>query len=235
MSDIKGYTELTDFRYERKYVSEFRDSFQVEQSIKMHPAGFSEIFNERYINNVYFDTARLDFFYDNSVGRFDRVKYRIRWYGDLFGEINNPILELKIKQGPVGIKRSFKLKPFIFDKSFNLKSFNNILANSDLPDEVLLLMKNLEPSLINRYSRKYYKDFSRNYRITIDKNINYMPAFKQNFVNNAVIKEDNVVVELKYEEKLNNEASNIANNLPFRLFKNSKYVNGIQLYYDVVD
>jgi SPX domain protein involved in polyphosphate accumulation len=231
-----GYTELRNFRYERKYVSEIMDSFQVEQTIKLNPAGFSEIFQERYINNVYFDTPRFDFYYDNVEGRFDRVKYRIRWYGDLYGNVKNPILEMKIKRGMVGTKRSFQLIPFDFTTDFDLQKFRDILLKSDVPEDVILRMKNLAPSSINRYCRKYFRDFSEDFRITIDKDIQYYPAKDQlNFSKFRVKDSHKVVVELKYDNELNIKATEISNKLPFRLTKNSKYVTGIELFYDVLD
>ena len=49
MSDEKTY------RYERKFLVEALNRFDIEAIIKMHPSGFSEIYRERYINNIYFD------------------------------------------------------------------------------------------------------------------------------------------------------------------------------------
>lgn len=230
------YTELKDFRYERKYVSEVLDSFQVEQTIKLNPTGLSEIFQERHINNVYFDTPRFDFYYDNVEGRFDRVKYRIRWYGDLFRRVESPILEMKIKRGMVGTKRSFQLIPFDFTPNFDLQKFRDILLKSELPEDVILRMKNIAPSTINRYSRKYFRDFSGDFRITIDKNIQYYPAKDQlNFSKFTVKDAKKVVIELKYDSELNLKATQISDKLPFRLTQNSKYVTGIELFYDVLD
>lgn len=236
MPDIQNYTELKGFRYERKYLADSHNSFQAEQVIRVNPLSFSEIFHERFINNVYFDTPRLDFYYDNAVGRFDRTKYRIRWYGDLYNNIEQPILELKIKRGTVGTKRSFKLNPFVFDRNFKLSNFKEVFASSNLPEDVFMIVKNLEPSIINRYSRKYFRSFSRDYRVTIDKEVSYFPVFRQNYLNRTNFKDYNsIIVELKYDDVLNENASKISNELPFRLSKNSKYVNGIQQFYEVLD
>lgn len=230
------YTELKNFRYERKYISELHDSHQVEQAIKMHPAIFSEIFQERYINNVYFDTPRFDFYYDNVEGRHDRIKYRIRWYGELFSRVENPILELKIKRGLVGIKKSYLLNPFDFTKDFNLKKLMEIILESDVPEDVVLRMKNITPAVINRYQRKYFRDFSKDFRITIDKNIIYFPAKDQvNFSKFYRNDYQKIVIELKYDNELNLKATEISNKLPYRLTKNSKYVTEIEHFYDVLD
>ena len=236
MADTDGYTKLEDFRYERKYTNDLLDYAQVEQILKLHPAGFSEIFYERYINNVYFDTSRFDFYYDNVDGKKERVKYRIRWYGDLFGKIEKPILELKIKDSNVGIKKSYFLKEFEFTKDFDLKDFIEIMKNSDLPEQVLLSIQNLQPALINRYRRKYFINYSREFRITIDKEIAFFDALKWNTSSRySVLDEQNIVIELKYDKELNDKASEISNHLPFRLTKNSKYVTGVEKFNYLID
>ena len=37
-------------------------------------------------------------FFDNVYGNVNKIKPRIRWYGELFGLVEHPILEYKIKQ-----------------------------------------------------------------------------------------------------------------------------------------
>ena len=44
------------FRYERKFLIQDATRSEVERSIKLHPALFSEIFHERSVNNIYFDS-----------------------------------------------------------------------------------------------------------------------------------------------------------------------------------
>ena len=57
-----------------------------------------------------------------------------------------------------------------------------------------------------------------------------------NTFGNSFYKDDkNVVIELKYNNDLNEKAAEVSNKLPFRLTKNSKYVTGIELFYDVID
>ena len=87
------------FRYERKFKISEIDRNYVETLVKYHPAMFSEIFHERIVNNIYFDTLNMDYYYDNKSGSSKRMKVRIRWYGNQFGLIEKPVLELKIKDG----------------------------------------------------------------------------------------------------------------------------------------
>ena len=90
-------------------------------------------------------------------------------------------------------------------------------------------IKLYQPVLLNRYRRKYFQSFDKNYRITIDKNLSYYKINKHtnNFLNKSV---DHLskIVELKYHSSKDSYAEAIVSSLPFRLNKNSKYVNGLE-------
>lgn len=233
-SKIEGYSFLNDYRYERKFQISEVSVQGVETVVKNHPAYFKEIFHERFINNIYFDTQNLTHYYDNSFGKSQRKKYRIRWYGNIENEVINPILEVKIKNALVGTKESFKLQNFNIGDENLMKSVFTSLQNSELPERILEQMKALVPSLGNRYKRKYFMDFSKKYRITIDSEIEYFNVsnskifFKENF-----LEDNSIVLELKYNQEDNKLASSISSKLPFRMTKNSKYVNGIECFNQV--
>ena len=64
------------FRYERKFIISQLDRHHVETLIKNHPAMFSEIFHERSVNNIYFDTHQLKhYFLPNQLDHF--LKFQI--------------------------------------------------------------------------------------------------------------------------------------------------------------
>ena len=100
------------YRYERKYFITKITGKDIDSIVKLHPAIFSEIFHERSVNNIYFDTPDLNNYFDNIDGNMYRVKSRIRWYGMTFGVIEKPVLELKIKNGLLGRKESYSLDTF---------------------------------------------------------------------------------------------------------------------------
>ena len=100
------------FRYERKFLISQLSRHEIESIIRLHPAAFSEIYHQRFVNNIYFDTVGLSAYKDNLTGISDRLKVRIRWYGDLFCLIEEPFLELKIKRGFLGGKLRFPLASF---------------------------------------------------------------------------------------------------------------------------
>jgi len=120
-------------RYERKFMIDAMTYQSVEQQIRIHPAAFSPIYHPRYINNIYMDTNEFDFYYDNVSGKSSRRKARVRWYGDIHGFIEKPVLEFKIREGMLGNKISFLLKPFHFDESFSFDQLVHVFRNSGIP------------------------------------------------------------------------------------------------------
>jgi hypothetical protein len=222
--------DLEKSRYERKYLITDMQLAAVLQQIKLHPAGFSGIFYPRYINNIYFDTENLDAFYENLIGQGRRKKARIRWYGDLKGEIEKPVLEFKLKEGLLGNKLSFPLKGFVFDKHFNSGFLKKVLLESNLPDWALESVIKQNPALVNRYKRTYFMSFDRKFRLTVDEELAYyeIRQLAPNFLDKNIFSDD-VILELKYALNDDKLAGSVGSYIPFRLTKNSKYVNGIGL------
>ena len=122
MSD-QGYTYLRTFRYERKFLVEELMPPQVAALIKQHPRLFYSPYPPRYVNNLYLDTPEMDHYYDNVNGALQRRKVRVRWYGQPFGEIKHPMLEVKVKHGLVGTKHTYPLPPFRMNARFCDRGF----------------------------------------------------------------------------------------------------------------
>ena len=218
-----------NWRYERKFVVSELTKQEIEFIIKLHPAMFSEIYQQRFVNNIYFDTFKMNNYFDNIDGSKSRMKIRIRWYGDLFGTIEKPVLEFKIKDGLLGGKVSFPLIPFLVDARFQRETIANIVKSSDIPGNIKLEVLSLEPSLLNRYCRKYYQSADSSYRITIDSEMVFyqVNAHYNSFLHKSV-DEVHTVLELKYNHDKDDDAERISNYFPFRMTKNSKYVHGLE-------
>lgn len=229
---INGYTELTTYRYERKFVAQHFSRGQTEAIVKQNNAFFTPVFHPRKVNNIYFDTPGLDCFFDNLFGNENRWKVRIRWYDELFGKINAPILEFKLKNGLVGTKKSFPLPGFeLVKKDFNGAIFKELFQKADLPEDVLGRISGLQPVLVNTYSRSYFSSLNKKFRITIDDDLEYYhlrPTW--NDFHFVFREKPKTVLELKYDEDLNAEAEKITNQFPFRLDKNSKFVAGMSYF-----
>lgn len=227
-----GYTELNHYRYERKFVAASFSAMQAEALVRQNSAFFVPVFHPRRVNNIYFDTPGLDCYFDNLFGIGKRWKVRIRWYGDLFGDIASPILEFKLKKGFVGTKQSFRLPGFIFEKNgFNAEVLSVLFRKADLPGDVHEKLQGLQPVLANSYRRSYFSTLNGKFRITIDDNLEYYHLRPSWNDLNAVFRENGkTVLELKYDEIHDSEAQKITNQFPFRLDKNSKFVSGMSYF-----
>lgn len=218
-----------NFRFERKFtVPRWYSLLSTELIVKRNKFLFKEVYHKRQVNNIYFDTEGYNNYFDNVLGVSDRKKIRIRWYGDTFGQIKKPVLEVKIKKGFVGDKWSYKLKPFTLDNTCNNQYFQKIFKDSDLPLPILESVKTVIPTLLNSYQRKYFLSADGRFRITLDYDLLYHRIDKT-FQNLDVKPEpdDNTIVELKYGLNDDDIANRISTEFPFRLNKNSKYVNGV--------
>lgn len=221
------------FRYERKFVISEIDRHEVEAIIKCHPALFVEIFQERSVNSIYFDSLNMDSHNDNKGGTSERSKRRIRWYGPLFGLIDKAALELKIKDNQVGTKMVFPLLPFRLHSGFSLKYVMDVFKRSDIPEFVREELMLMQVVLLIRYRRKYFQSVDRKYRLTIDWDMEYY-IMDDAFNTFAKKRHDflNTVLELKYSEDNDDKARFITKYFPFRISRNSKYVVGIDgLFY----
>ena len=149
----------------------------------------------------------------------------------MFGEVESPVLEFKFKSGAVGRKLSFLLKPFNLNLNFNIDILKGIFERSELPAWALYDILPLEPHLLNSYTRKYFRSFDKDFRVTVDNNMIYRNISRRNnsFTNHSINSTD-IIVELKYNFDKDNLANSITNQFPFRLTKSSKYVNGIDCF-----
>ena len=191
---VKNQSE--ESRIERKYFLETHKDWLLTPYIKLAPGGLKEIYFQRKINNIYYDDDSWSFLKDNLIGANTRIKLRLRWYGE--GEMKNPNLEIKLKQGNLFYK---------FVQPYDLKT---------LPLTVIELIKRTRPTIANSYYRKYYLTKDKKIRLTVDTKIEFEGR-----------KSDKTVVELKYLPDAESAAIRLINNFPLNLQKNSKYVDGM--------
>lgn len=229
----QGYTYLRTFRYERKFLVEELMPVQIAALIKQHPRMFSRPYPPRYVNNLYLDTPDMINYFDNVNGAMRRRKFRVRWYGEPFGRIINPMLEVKLKEGRVGTKHTYPLSPFNMDGRLCDRIFQRILSNSDLPADVRLSLRGLNVVLFNRYYRHYYAAHDGTFRLTLDTSQSFYKVnglFGNKFAHRQLNDRD-VVLELKYEIEQETQANRVSSFFPFRVTRNSKYVQGMERVY----
>jgi hypothetical protein len=229
----QGYTYLRSFRYERKFLVEDLMPFQVATLVKQHPRMFYAPYPPRHVNNLYLDTPDMVNYFDNVDGATQRRKVRVRWYSVPFGEVAHPILEVKFKDGVVSTKYSYPLSGFQMNENFCDRVFQRAIAESDLPPEARLALRGLRVILFNRYYRHYYATRDGDFRITLDSQLEFYKIngrFGNQFIHRQRSLRD-VVVELKYEVEQELQANRVASFFPFRMTRNSKYVQGIERVY----
>jgi len=221
-----------NYRYERKFLIDYLSRIEIENIVKLLPGMFGEIYHERFVNNIYFDSPDLNYYNDNINGSAKRKKVRIRWYGSLNGQVEKPILELKLKDGLVGGKISFHSDAFDFNGIISPNILIALIGKTNIPNEIKTELSFLQPTLVNRYMRSYYQTKDGKFRITIDDALSFFkPDSSMDYakINNL----DNIVIlELKYLQNMDSLANQISSKLPFRLTKSSKYVNGIDSIYN---
>jgi hypothetical protein len=225
-----GYTPLRAYRYERKFLVDTLTPRQVEAVVRLHPRLFYTPYPPRFVNNLYLDTADLEYYYDNVQGAAERRKVRVRWYGELNGPIARPMLELKIKDGLVGTKRSHPLPGFHLGAGFGDGTLQRVFSAAELPPVVGCELRCLSVVLLNRYYRRYYASRDGDFRVTIDTVVTYFRANggpRNTFLHRQTSGRE-VIVELKYDVDREQEAGRVASYLPFRVTRNSKYVQGVE-------
>jgi hypothetical protein len=214
-------------RVERKLLIEDIDPALVKHVVRIHPAGFREIYHQRFVNNCYFDSPDLRHLWDAMQGHSRRAKVRIRWYGELFGDIAKPVLERKGKFDAVGTKLSFALPALTFDTHSDLRVLAEWFGNAGMPKWIAPEAWFLSPVLINRYSRQYFISIDRRFRLTIDTSCKYYPAARRLPARHIGRDDLTTIIELKYAVEDDIDAAMILSEFPFRVTKSSKYVSGM--------
>jgi SPX domain protein involved in polyphosphate accumulation len=210
-------------RYERKFRAEDVSHSEVMQTLKTHRLAFSKAFPDRFINSIYLDTYALDYYNDNIAGLSNRVKQRIRWYGPDLTQIQNPMLEIKIKENKLGHKKYSELNSFKPGPDFSYQNY--------MKQHLWLSTNNIFPVVMIRYIRSYYLSFDKKIRITVDRGQAFYPVDQKLNFNIEPYRDPTIILELKYSADYNINLDYITQDIPFRMTRNSKYVQAIMTCY----
>ncbi len=205
-------------RYERKYRIKNTGVQEVLQVLKTNPASFKTAFPQRWINSIYLDTPAFDALQENQAGISNRVKYRIRWYGEDVRIAQNPILEKKIKTNLLGTKERVTLRDFQLYRGFDMQQWLKEFLEPGLE---------LRPVILVRYYRHYLVSWDERVRATLDEKIVFYLFNGNLFFQQNARKDDALILEIKYDADWEENIDDILQSIPFRLTKNSKYVNGV--------
>jgi hypothetical protein len=220
---------VKNYRYERKFVISELSIEQVLGGIERHPAVFGRAYPGRYVNNIYFDSVGLNSYWAGIEGAVQRTKVRVRWYGSLFGTVSEASLELKIKDGLLGEKRSYPVEAFTLEEKAYWQPLPAFFENAKLPEILRYQLSSLRPVLMNRYYRYYYESADHKFRLTADTEMTYykVERFGNSYLHQLTDR-NSIIVEVKYGVEQARCAGGIINSLGRRLVRNSKYTNGIE-------
>ena len=189
----------SDWRYEKKFIAETHLFPSILKSFLN--TGWFEIFPDRFVNSVYFDDVKFTSYYENLLGISDRVKYRLRFYGETFN--GKGVFEHKIRHSDVNIKKTTRVSDLNLD-----------LARLQFPK-----MITISPVVHVKYRRKYFFNSILDARMTIDNDLEYKCLKTNNIVN-----DNKLVIEIKSQNE--NSQENLPKILSFNT-RNSKYCSSV--------
>ena len=206
-------------RYERKY--RLQESYVPTFEGWLYENNFGKHFEKRQINSLYFDTLSYGAAFSNLGGDLHRVKYRLRWYGSLVDR-RTCYFEIKSKLGPLGDKRTYEI------------NLNNEKKMSEIVKKIKVALPidartkfelNNMPVTIISYKRFYFISRDQKVRVTIDHNLSFLPQVYRKNLNLTAFKTQmsHAIMEVKYEDGIDDEISQLFTNLPIVNFRNSKY------------
>jgi len=218
-------TTASNFRYERKYLTQEYGPYQLEQQLLLQPAFFKPIYHQRKVVSIYFDTPELDYYHLNILGAFERKKVRVRWY-EHDGHFSDFQIEVKIKTGELIKKLTIPIKKTISDFS----QVELTLAVQSRLRNFLAEAVNIKPVMVNSYQRKYFFSQSTGMRVTIDSDLRFQlaAAWRRRQTEQKL---DATILECKYSVQDDPRLAKIAQGLPLIVTKSSKYILGIQTCY----
>ena len=213
-------TDAGERRYERKYRVEVAEREVVEAVVRTHPATFREIHSPRYVNNLYFDTPSVRFYSDHVSGISNRLKVRLRWYGDPRPDGDELRLEFKAKDGAITSKSWYAVAAGALGESPPTEGLP-----ADLKERVLLL----RAALFNRYRRRYFLSRNGRFRVTVDSDLEFARPGSLERKLLERYQDPGVILELKHSVEDSCEGAQVSSRFPFAASKNSKYVTGMSL------
>jgi len=218
---IKPEHSTSSLRHESKIPlqrNQYEDLKSALIQLGQHPKA---IYPDRLIHSIYLDDHELNDYFDNISGISRRSKTRIRWYDDQTSAL---AIELKRKVIKLSDKRIIKIdNPAGKVPRHRSEYMELVRANSRaLPVSQFI---SLYPVLEVEYQRSYF-ELAQGIRMTVDHSVRYRKLFPQPSIKWHRSPVD-TVIEFKYPAGSEDTFEKLMRKLPFRIFRHSKYVIGI--------
>jgi len=178
-------------------------------------------YGDRQVHSIYLDTPEFDDYYGGVSGLSRRSKKRFRWYDD---DSKNMVLEVKKKSNKISQKDHLIMNNPSGVIPRDRYRFGTL--NSENAEQLSAVFFSLyEPTLEVSYKRSYFT-LQSEIRMTIDRKIQYRKLFPVTSWRMTYSPVD-YVVEFKFPVGNESDFSILLQDLPFRLFRHSKYTIGI--------
>jgi hypothetical protein len=223
-----------DSRFELKYRLNFFQYLKFRNAIQpymvMDSYTKTQMLQRYLVRSLYFDTFNYHQFDQKMGGDSARVKFRFRTY-PLGDEYKRSVrVELKMRQGDYSIKKSVFVNIEEYDHFMDTrhwKAFEDPITNAF---ERKMLKQCLQPKVLVEYEREGYQTrLKSNLRITFDHQVRACHAHslfpKKCFY--RYIYPKNVILEIKFNDSLQNWLENLIKAHGLKVIANSKYTQSI--------
>jgi SPX domain protein involved in polyphosphate accumulation len=199
-------------RYEYKYLISAAQSREIAS--RLAGAFERDSHGESYLlTSLYFDDDRFTAYRDKIAGVKDRVKYRLRFYGNDESYI---VFEAKRKSGKMVDKTSFVVSRADADALIN--GDYSVLAEYGAPlaEEFFALArrKNYHPAAVTIYTREAFVHPASNMRITFDRGLETRADYDifKSGVQKRIYDSDSTIMEVKFDDVMPSSAKTL---IPF--------------------
>lgn len=219
---------MSNERLEIKLVCDEVFDQWIEDWLAGHITPFARPYPDRWINNVYYDTGNLDCLLDNVAGLPNREKLRLRWYG-LDEEPENCVMEIKKKRNKLVEKIAAPCRKFTLSQLPEIDPLA-LLEPDAKADLVRAAACCIQPTLMNRYHRRYFVSQDKRVRVTIDRDLSFWDMRGGGAVDHADIsyKTYSTIMEFKLAPEDREICSELMAGLPLTASRCSKYAVGMQ-------
>ncbi|MDG1707553.1 MAG: polyphosphate polymerase domain-containing protein [Emcibacteraceae bacterium] len=222
---------MQDRRHEIKFIL---DDIRINDAEKWlyHSTACHNSFPTRKVNSIYFDDTQYSSLRDNLMGLANRAKLRLRWYSTLEDkECISPKVEMKIREGRVGYKKSSPINTHNYD--FLNKNYNKLyefLYSQLHSHKEFSLDKFFIPTLHVSYDRSYF-EAPNGIRITFDRNITfYDPGQNQTPLTANGHKYNRIIMEIKFPPEQKIHIAKLLRSSNLTPQRHSKYVAGLATF-----
>ena len=195
----------------------------------MNPAGFSDLLpaaarEQRLLRQPRISTPTPR----TCPGTSARSKVRLRWYGEE-DRPEKTTLEVKRRRNHLGWKHHYPVGAVDFTAS-TWSSLRRQVRKRLSQEGRLWLDAHPQPVLINHYHRQYFESPGGQLRATLDwRQAVFDQRFKArpNLARHANLP-NTLVVEIKFQRENHVLGSRVAQGIPIRVSRNSKYMIGVR-------